>query len=360
MEAQASLTPEQQKEKTREQVASDLLLLQQKFAVAADNGVDDLGERVKQIVTSQLDSGSKKHAESLIEMLEVVQEYEIFKIKRHINSIIKGLPAYDAPEEEQKANDDLLQYIRLSGGAIRDRAHALREWYNGFEQELNRRVTAAAHSTVEVLDGIRDLGLQEIGKRWAWMDYVTYKDWEKYHALRKQFDEWREEVFLAGVQHETVEEAKAIANDLLGRGMAVAEDAAKELVRLKEVGRWKIQAREVSEDFETRSEAPPPLPKPEEETETESGTEAPPPLPKPEEETVEGTESGTEAPPPLSIAEKSLEEVLAKVLSQEISVSEVCSSAFAITRFSTITSVKLGTDSWYIVKETTYSSLKSY
>lgn len=275
VEAQASLTPEQQKEKTREQVASDLLLWQQKFAVAADNGVDDLGERVKQIVTSQLESGSRKHAESLIEALEAVQEHEISKIKQHINSIIEGLSPYDAPEEEQKANDDLLQYIRSSGGAIRDRAHALREWYNGFEQELNRRITAAAHSTVEVLDGVRDLGLQEIGMRWAWMDYVTYKDWEKYHALRKQFDEWREEVFLAGVQHESVEEAKATANDLLGRGMAVAEDAAKELVRLKEVGRWKIQAREVSEDFETRTEAPPPLPKPEEETVEETVSVSP-------------------------------------------------------------------------------------
>lgn len=275
MEAQASLTPEQQKEKTREQVASDLLLWQQKFAVAADNGVDDLGERVKQIVTSQLGSGSKKHAESLIEALEAVQEHEISKIKRHINFLVEGLSPYDAPEEEQKANDNLLQYIRSSGGAVRDRAHALREWYNAFEQELNRRVTAAAHSTVEVLDGIRDLGLQEIGMRWAWMDFVTYKDWEKYHALRKQFDQWREEVFLAGVQHEKVEEARATANDLLGRGMAIAEDAAKELARLKDVGKWKIQAREVSEDFETRTEAPPPLPKPEEETVEEAESEEP-------------------------------------------------------------------------------------
>jgi hypothetical protein len=279
VEAQASLTPEQQKEKTREQVASDLLLWQQKFAVAADNGVDDLGERVKQIVISQLESGSKKHAESLIEALETVQEHEISKIKQQINSIIEGLSPYDAPEEEQKANDDLLQFIRSSGGTIRDRAHALREWYSGFEQELNRRVTAAAHSTLEVLDGIRDLGLQEIGMRWAWMDYVTYKDWEKYHALRKQFDEWREEVFLAGVQHEKVEEAKAIASDLLGRGMAVAEDAAKELSRLKEVGKWKIQAREVSEDFETRNEAPPPLPKPEEEN-VDEGDSAEEPFPE--------------------------------------------------------------------------------
>ncbi|EED21894.1 conserved hypothetical protein [Talaromyces stipitatus ATCC 10500] len=271
-EVQASVSPEQQYEKTREQVASDLLLWQQKFATAADNGVDDLGERVVQIVNSQLESGARKNAESLVEELETVQEQEISKIKQHINSIIEGLPTYEAHEEEQKANDDLLQFIRSAGSAIKDRAHALREWYNGFDQELTGKVVTAAYSTLEVLDGIRDLGLQEIGMRWAWMDGVTYKDWEKYHSMRKQFDEWREEVFLAGVQHEKVEEARATANDILLRGMAIAEDAAKELSRLKEVGKWKIQAREISDDFETRNEPPPPLSKPEEDIVEESNS----------------------------------------------------------------------------------------
>ena len=41
-------------------------------------------------------------------------------------------------------------------------------------------------STLEVLDGIRDLGLQEIGMRWAWMEGVTYKHWAKYHDLKRQ------------------------------------------------------------------------------------------------------------------------------------------------------------------------------
>ncbi|OKL61482.1 hypothetical protein UA08_03638 [Talaromyces atroroseus] len=261
---QSSLTLEQRVETAREQIASDLLIWQQKFAMAADKGVDDLGDRVSHIVNSQLESGAKTHGEALIEALHTVQQHEILRIKEHINEIIQQLPPYDAPYEEEKANEDLLHFIRLVGTEIRDRAHALREWYNTFEKELDRRVTAAADSTLEVLDSIRDLGLQEIGIRWAVMDEVTYKDWAKYHALKKQFDKWRGEVYEAGLKHAKVEEAKIIAEDILSRGMTTAEDAAKELSRLKEVGKWKIQAREVSEDFETRTEPPPALVRPEE------------------------------------------------------------------------------------------------
>lgn len=241
--------------------------------MAADKGVDDLGDRVEHIVNSQLESGPKTHGETLIEALDTVQEHEIARIKAHINGIIKQLPPYDAPYEEERVNEDLLHFIRLVGTEIRDRAHALREWYNVFGKELDRRVTAAADSTLEVLDSIRDLGLQEIGIRWAVMDEVTYKDWAKYHALKKQFDKWRDEVYEAGLKHEKVEEAKVIAGDILARGMATAEDAAKELSRLKEVGKWKIQAREISDDFETRTEPPPPLAGPEEDNvEEEEGS----------------------------------------------------------------------------------------
>lgn len=263
-ETQPPLTPEQEVEIAKEQIASDLLLWKRKFAAAADKGVEDLGDRVESIVNSQLENGAKTDGETLIEALETVQDHEVRKIKQQINDLVERLPGYAAPAEEEKANAELFQFIRQAGIEIRDRAHALREWYNGFEKELLRRVTAAADSTLEVLDSVRDLGLQEIGMRWAYLDHVTYKDWTKYHALRKQFDEWRDEVYAAGLNHAKVEEARTIAGDILSRGMGIAEDAAKELSRLKEVGKWKIQAREVSEDFETRTEPPPPLAGPEE------------------------------------------------------------------------------------------------
>jgi hypothetical protein len=118
------------------------------------------------------------------------------------------------------------------------------------------------NATLAVLDDVRDLGLQEIGMRWAWMEGVTYKDWEDYHALKAEFEDWKEKFREIGLKHARIEAAKENADDILSRGMDVAEAAAKELARLKDVGKWKIAAREVSEDFDTRSEPPPPLPKP--------------------------------------------------------------------------------------------------
>ncbi|KAL1964960.1 hypothetical protein VTN77DRAFT_6160 [Rasamsonia byssochlamydoides] len=252
----ASLTSEQKMAKAREQIASDLRTWQEKFAAAADKGVEDLGDRIQEIVASQLESGAKKHGKSLVEALETVVDHEFSNLKAQINTIVGSLPAVDAPQEEENAIGDLQKAIRSAGLTIRDRAHALREWHNAFQEELVRRVSAASESTLDVLDGIRDLGLQEIGMRWAWMDGVTYKDWAKYHAVRKQFDDWRNEVRDFGLNHEKVEEAKAVASDILSRGMAIAEDAAKELTRLREVGKWKIEARDVSDNFDTRTEPP--------------------------------------------------------------------------------------------------------
>jgi hypothetical protein len=113
-------------------------------------------------------------------------------------------------------------------------------------------VDAASKSTLEVIDNIRDLGLQEIGMRWAWMEGVTYKDWSKYHLLKKTFDQWRDQVEEVAHNHDGLRKITEAANDVENRGMAVAEEAAKELARLKEIGKWKIHADDMSDDFSTR------------------------------------------------------------------------------------------------------------
>jgi hypothetical protein len=128
----------------------------------------------------------------------------------------------------------------------------VRQWYNKFEAEINQRATAAADSTLDVLDSIRDLGLQEIGMRWAWMEGVTYKDWAKYHELKKQFEEWRSEVRDVALKHEVLDQAKKAAEDIVEDSMDLAAGAAKELARLKDVGKWKVAARDSSDNFDTR------------------------------------------------------------------------------------------------------------
>lgn len=183
-------------------------------------------------------------------------EDELFTIKRQIDVSVESLPLEGAPGDEDKAEEEVMKAIRQAAISVRDRAHSLREWYNSFDKELVRRVSVAVDSTLEVLDSVRDLGLQEIGMRWARMDGISYKDWARYHALKEQLDDWRVEVSNRGMEHEKLEEARALAGEFLDQGMKIAEAAAKELARLRDVGKWKIAAREVSDNFDTRSEPP--------------------------------------------------------------------------------------------------------
>ncbi|KAL4910238.1 hypothetical protein BDW74DRAFT_49835 [Aspergillus multicolor] len=257
-----SLSPSQLAAQIRDKIASDLVTWKERFASASEKGVDSLEGRVVEIVDAYVAGGAQAEGEKLVDALEGVVEEQTAAIKNRISALTEALPFADSPEEEQAAIEELLKEVRSSAVSIRDRAHVLREWHVSFETNLLDKVSVAVNSTLSVLDNVRDLGLQEIGLRWALMDGVTYKDWEDYHALKEEFEDWKAKFREIGLQHAQIDAVKETADETLSRGMDVAEAAAKELARLKEVGRWKIAAREVSEDFDTKLEPPPPLPKP--------------------------------------------------------------------------------------------------
>ena len=246
--ASASLTPEQ----TREKIASDLKNWQENFAKAADKGTEDLEERVKKITDRQIEKQAQAVGEALIIQLEEASKSELNKLKSTISKIVKALPEHADDKELGKAEDDLSQTTRQAGLVIREKAQALRIWKEKYEEKTDSLVSAASTSTLDVLENIRDLGLQEIGMRWAWMDGVTYKDWSKYHEVKKTFDEWTKEVEAVAKSNPGIAKAKEAGSDIEARGMAVAEETAKELSRLKDVGKWKIQAIDTSDDYSTR------------------------------------------------------------------------------------------------------------
>jgi hypothetical protein len=255
-EASASPTPltaEEQLAAAKEQIASDLHTWQQKFAVAADKGSEDLADRVREIVEGLMSSGIDGEGKRLATALNKTSDLEMANAKSSINTAVSQIPDSASSSDIEKAEKTILDAIRASGLAIRNRANAVRQWYNKFEAEINQRATAAADSTLEVLDSIRDLGLQEIGMRWAWMEGVTYKDWAKYHGLKKQFEEWRSEVRDVALKHEILDEAKKAAENVVEDSMELAAGMAKGLARLKDVGKWKVAARDTSDNFDTRA-----------------------------------------------------------------------------------------------------------
>lgn len=245
-ETPAAESEEDIREKASAIVANDLKTWQEKFAKAADEGSDELEVRISEVTERLIRNQAESVGNSLIIQLEETAKSNLNGLKTTIVSIVKD--SKDIEESEEA----LTTAARKAGAAIKEKAQAIRVWRQNFDHETNSLVSKAAQDTFEILDHIRDLGLQEIGMRWAWTDGITHKDWAKYHQLKTKFDEWRVDVEKVAIEHPGLEKARSASDDVESRAMAIAEDAAKELLRLRETGRWKISAKDSTTDFSTK------------------------------------------------------------------------------------------------------------
>ena len=245
-------SPEQESEKIREKIEKDLKNWEDRFAKAADRGIEDLKDRVKEITDRQTESQVQGVGEALVIQLEETASSEISKLKKDIHQLVKTLPKDYDENDVDKATLSLSRSTRSAGIAVKEKAQALRSWKENFDQEIQSLISAASASTLDVIDNIRDLGLQEIGQRWAQMEGVTYKDWSRYNEVKKTSDIWRAKIANVAQDHEGLRKSKDASEEVESRGMASAEETAKELARLKEVGRWKMEAGDVTDDFSTR------------------------------------------------------------------------------------------------------------
>lgn len=233
----------------REKLNEDLRKWQTKFAVAADKGVEDLEQRVADITKRQSENGINGHGAALVVQLEETAESTITKFKQFIKQTVEGLPADASEEVLEEAYEKCITKTRELGLAVKEKAQSVRTWKSNFEVETDSLVKAAVSSTVDVLDRIQSLGLQEIGMRWAWLEGVSYKDWKNYHKLRTTLNEWKEEVEAVGTSHQGLQTVHEEAKNLEDAAMAAAQKMVSELVRLKSVSKWKIWANDATDDF---------------------------------------------------------------------------------------------------------------
>jgi hypothetical protein len=248
-----NVSTEQNETEIREKIESDLKTWQTKFAKAAEKGAEDLGERVGEIALKQINHQAHGVGKALVTELDTSVQSSFKDLKQHINNSITKIPEDASSEEEDAVYEELLSSIKIAGERIRKKAVAVRTWKQEYDNETASLVKAALDSTLDVIDNIRDLGLQEIGMRWAWMEGVTYKDWSKYTDLKKTFDTWRDEVEAVALKHKSVINAKEEGDTVQDQAMEMAEGAAKELKRLKDVAKWKVWSHDSTEDFSSRS-----------------------------------------------------------------------------------------------------------
>lgn len=248
----SGLSPEELKEKLNE----DLRKWQTKFAAAADKGAEDLEQRVAEITTRQVEKGVNGHGKALIIQLEESADSTITSLKGYIKRTVKSLPEDASEEQLEVALEQCSTKARELGQTVKQKAQDIREWKASYDTETDTLVQAAVKSTVEVLEKIHGLGLQEVGMRWAWTDGVTYKDWQNYHKLKSTLTEWQAEVESVGARHGGLRVAHEEAKRLEDEAMSIASKNVNELVRLKDVAKWKLWAEDSTDDF-TNNSVPP-------------------------------------------------------------------------------------------------------
>ncbi|KAF2398027.1 hypothetical protein EJ06DRAFT_532393 [Trichodelitschia bisporula] len=237
----------------REKLATDLKTWHDRFARAAEKGTEDLNERVKEITTRQIGNQAHGVGNAMVVRLEETSKSELEALKPKIRKAVERLPETASPEDIEEAYAGLVADIRASGAAVKEQAQAVRTWKQKYDQETLALIKTALESTLSVIDNIRDLGLQDIGMRWASMEGVTYKDWSKYSELKGTFEKWREGVGAAALNHDGLLTASQAGDEVLDKAMDVAEQTAKELARLKDVAKWKLDAGDSSHDFDTKT-----------------------------------------------------------------------------------------------------------
>jgi len=233
----------------REIVAADLSDWQERYAKAADEGAAEIDERVQEIAKKMIRRNARITGKSLLDELRTAGVSELVMLRRAILSIV-GLANKDRLTREE-ATEEVIMAVRQAGMAVKEKAQAVRSWRENYENEMKVLVTKAAENHFTILENIRDLALQKIGMKWAWMDGVTYKDWAKYHLLKSRFDEWKGDLEQHVVSHPSLEAAQLEAANVEDEAMKVASATARELARLKQVANWKLIAADDTPEFDS-------------------------------------------------------------------------------------------------------------
>ncbi|KAJ2904263.1 hypothetical protein MKZ38_008474 [Zalerion maritima] len=229
---------------TRIEITNDMISWQEKFMDAAETGATEIADNVVDICgrmeSQEVEITGKQAVGRFVDSLQE----EMSGLRLEIVNIVETVP------DKEEAMEQVTTAVRRVGLTLKERAQNIRAWREKFERDLHTAINRAAHAHFELLDNIKDLALQKMGMKWAWMDGVTYKDWKLYHAMKAEFINWRTELEKSVVTHKSLEKTTNAAADVEDLGMVYAKDAALELKSLKEVGHWKVIAGDSSNNFD--------------------------------------------------------------------------------------------------------------
>jgi len=250
----SSATPEPSATLT-EQFHEDLKNWQNACHKAVNEGSEHLKERIKEFTDHQITSQLANSGEAHVTQLEKTADGAISSVKAHILALVGGLPKDADDSQLEETTEKATQGIRNAGKTVRESAQSVRDWKPKFTKGTDELAKKALESTLETIDSIREIRLSEIGRKYADKD-LPHKEWSKYNELKKATQAWRDDVAKVVEGNADINKVKSAADEVESRAMAIAEETAQELKRLKAVAQWKIDARDATDSFNSRPVVP--------------------------------------------------------------------------------------------------------
>ncbi|KAF3279406.1 hypothetical protein TWF970_003970 [Orbilia oligospora] len=202
---------------------------------------EEAGAKASADVVSQLDElcgkVMKEHGTLSTEILTDLEA----RIEKEYKDFEQGLGTLlDSPAETKYV---MVGYDGLVGRTMQNLKEKQTQ-IKGRTQELLMDTYQTTAKIVDAalaeMDSAHDIGMQELGMKWAWMEGVTYKDWAKYHDLKKAFGSLKMKVIRSGQGHKGLREVTDYAKSIDDAAADVLKVARVEVGKLEKLGRQRL------------------------------------------------------------------------------------------------------------------------
>ncbi|KAK6358491.1 hypothetical protein TWF730_007825 [Orbilia blumenaviensis] len=238
----------EQIEAARPQVEADLESWSAKF--------EEAGVKASASVVSQLDElcgkVMKEHEPLSVELITDLEA----RIEKEYRDFEQGLGTLlESPAETKYV---MMGYDGLVGRTVSNLKEKQAQIKSRTQELLMDTYQATAKivdAALAEMDSAHDVGMQELGMKWAWMEGVTYKDWAKYHELKKAFGSFKTKVIRSGQGHKGLREVTDYAKSIDDATVDLLKVARVEVGKLEKLGRQRLVKACAERDAAAEKEA---------------------------------------------------------------------------------------------------------
>ncbi|KAK9376525.1 uncharacterized protein V1513DRAFT_462638 [Lipomyces chichibuensis] len=178
------------------EIEKDIISWTSKFRTAGKNAVSSFTMEIDSLFRSAQD------------MLLTAAEANLLRAQIEIESIFDTADAAQVPAIATiltaKADAVRAQAVEAANSVLRD-AESIRS------------------STLDIFKTVTDIGLQELGRKWAFMEGITWQDWKEYHTLKSMADDFAQVIVDIPIDDKIVQKFLSDFDDAVANWIAHAE-----------------------------------------------------------------------------------------------------------------------------------------